>query len=67
VFSLCDICFSDLIVNLPFNGVDIIEFGFMPYWADCKYEMISYEHDPIFVRNLNCDLGDFKFPELSIT
>ena len=67
VFSLRDVCFTDLLMNLPFKGVDIIEFGFMPYWNDCKYEMTSYEHDPIFVRNVGCDLGDFKFPELSIT
>ncbi|TYQ16171.1 UNVERIFIED_CONTAM: putative acyltransferase [Acetivibrio alkalicellulosi] len=67
VFSLKDVSFTDLIRCLPFNGIEKIEFGFMPYWSDIKYDMQEYETDPIFVRNLGCDLGEFKFPELSIT
>lgn len=39
----------------------------MPYWSDIDYTMQEYKTDPLFVRNVNCDLGDFKFPELSIT
>lgn len=67
VFSLRDICFTDLAKYLPFFGVKKIEFGFMPYWSDLKYEMVEYETDPLFVKGAQCKLGDFKFPELSIT
>ena len=67
VFSLRDISFSSLAQQLPFRNVSVIEFGFMPYWSDLKFEMRPYETDPLFVRGLNCKLGDFKFPELSIT
>jgi GNAT superfamily N-acetyltransferase len=67
VFSLMDICFGDLAKHLPFHSVKKVEFGFMPYWPDIEYNMHYYETDPIFVRNISCDLGDFKFPELSTT
>jgi hypothetical protein len=29
--------------------------------------LLEYQTDPLFVRNINCDLGDFEFLELSIT
>jgi len=67
VFSLKDVCFADLIKYLPFNNVKRIEFGFMPCWSDVNCVMKEYETDPLFVRGLHCDLGDFKFPELSVT
>lgn len=67
VFSLKDYAFSDFIKHLPFKDVEEIEFGFMPHWDDCTYVMNEYDHDPLFVRNIPCDLGDFKFPELNIT
>jgi predicted GNAT family N-acyltransferase len=67
VFSLMDICFGDLAKHIPFHSVKKVEFGFMPYWPDIEYNMHDYETDPIFVRNISCDLGDFKFPELSTT
>lgn len=67
VFSKKEITFGQLVSHLPFQGVNRIEFGFMPYWEDVDYIMQDYETDPIFVRNITCDLGDFKFPELSIT
>lgn len=67
VFSLRDINFSELVASLPFNNIAKIEFGFMPYWSDVNFIMEEYETDPLFVRGLSCDLGDFKFPELSIT
>lgn len=67
VFSKKEITFGELALHLPFQGVNRIEFGFMPYWEDVGYSMQDYETDPIFVRNITCDLGDFKFPELSIT
>lgn len=38
----------------------------MPCWPDIHYTMQEYETDPLFVRGVRCDLGDFKFPELSI-
>lgn len=65
VFSLKEIHFSDLVRHLPFANVKKIEFGFMPCWPDVHYTMQAYETDPLFVRGLRCDLGDFKFPELS--
>jgi len=67
VFSLRDISFSDLVRYLPFTNVKRVQFGFMPYWPDVNYEMKEYETDPLFVRGLRCNLGDFKFPELSVT
>ena len=67
VFSMREITFADLANYLPFKNVRRIEFGFMPYWEDLQYEMIRNETDPLFVRGLTCELGDFKFPELSFT
>ena len=67
VFSMKDISFSDLVRYLPFTNVKNVEFGFMPCWSDVNYIMKEYETDPLFVRGLRCNLGDFKFPELSIT
>lgn len=67
VFSLKKISFSELYHALPFQDIKRIEFGFMPYWSDVSYRMEEYETDPLFVRGVNCDIGDFKFPELSIT
>ena len=67
VFSLKEIRFFDLLKRLPFDNINRIEFGFMPYWGDIKYTMQEYETDPLFIKNISCDLGDYKFPELSIT
>jgi len=67
VFSLKEICFADLARFLPFKNVEKIEFGFMPCWDDLEYEMVDCDPEPLFVRDLRCDLGDFKFPELSVT
>ena len=67
VFSLREIDFSDLAKYLPFRNVEKVEFGFMPYWSELEYEMQIYETDPIFIRGITCELGDVKFPELSIT
>lgn len=67
VFSLKDISFSKFANYLPFRNINKIEFGFMPYWSDINFIMQEYTTDPIFVRGISCDLGEFKFPELSIT
>jgi len=67
VFSLKDISFKDLSQHLPFKNVSKVEFGFMPHWKDLNFDMRPYEADPLFVRGINCDLGDFKFPEISFT
>jgi len=67
VFSLREVTFSDLVRFLPFSNIDRIEFGFMPYWSDINYTMEEFETDPFFVRGMPCDLGDFRFPELSKT
>jgi hypothetical protein len=67
VFSLREALFADLVKYLPFKNVDRIEFGFMPPWPDINFAMQAYETDPLFVRGVTCDLGDFKFPDLSVT
>ena len=67
VFSLKHISFLDFARHLPFAGVEKIEFGFMPCWDDLDYKMTECEADPFFTRGVKCNLGDFKFPELSIT
>ncbi|MTI54803.1 GNAT family N-acetyltransferase [Geosporobacter ferrireducens] len=67
VYLLRNINFTQLAKFLPFSNVTKVEFGFMPYWSDIEYVMQEYETDPIFIRGINCDLGEFKFPELSIT
>ncbi len=67
VFSTTAVTFAELVDHLPFEGVEEITFGFMPYWDDCKYEMKEYTHDPLYVKSLECDLGEFKFPDLAIT
>lgn len=67
VFSQKSITFLDLLKYIPFKGITEITFGFMPSWKDCSYEMRDYKCDALFVKNINCDLGDFKFPELAIT
>lgn len=67
MYSLKKISLNDLIENLPFSGVDKIEFGFMPDFEGVNFEMEYNEADPWFVKNINCDLGEIKFPELSLT
>lgn len=67
VYCKQEVEFNELLKNLPFKGVKRIEFGFMPYWENINYRMEEYKTDPIFVKNLKCKLGDFKFPEFSIT
>lgn len=67
VFSLKPMLFADLLPRLPYSNVERIEFRFMPCWSDLKYVMEEQEMNPLFVRGLTCDLGDFKFPELSTT
>ncbi|HPT79363.1 MAG TPA: GNAT family N-acetyltransferase [Candidatus Atribacteria bacterium] len=67
VFSLKDISFSQLAKHLPFKNVTRVEFGSMPCWPDVDYTMEEYGSDPLFVRNVTCDLGEFKFPELAFT
>lgn len=67
VFSLRPICFAELASRLPFTGVERIEFGFMPPWPGLTVTMEETTTDPLFVRSIECDLGDFKFPELSFT
>ncbi|MFP4371211.1 MAG: hypothetical protein ACLFQ4_03200 [Halanaerobium sp.] len=67
IFSLKELSFNQLIKFLPFKNVKKIEFAFTPYFSDLDYQMQEYKGDPFFDRNINCDLGDIKFPELSIT
>ncbi|MTI66975.1 MAG: GNAT family N-acetyltransferase [Firmicutes bacterium] len=67
VFSLQNINFTELIKFLPFCNVNKVEFGFIPHWTDIEYVMHDYKTDPIFIKNVCSDLGEFKYPELSIT
>jgi predicted GNAT family N-acyltransferase len=67
VFSLKETSFSEFLGYLPFSNVQRIECGFMPHWTDIKYSMQEYECEHLFARGASCDLGNFKFPELSIT
>ncbi len=67
VFSLREIGFSELVSHLPFCNVDRIQLGFMPYWTDIDFTLQEYQTDPLFAKGISCDLGDFKFPELSLT
>jgi len=67
VFSLREIRFSELVSHLPFCNVDRIQLGFMPYWTDIDFTLLEYQTDPLFAKGISCDLGDFKFPELSLT
>lgn len=66
-FSEKQIPFSVLLKHLPFQEIERIEFGFTPDDSCDHYYFKECETDPLFVRNIKCDLGDFKFPELSIT
>jgi len=67
MFSRQDVSFATLAKALPFCNVSRLTFGFMPPWADLKFNMESFDADPLFVRGFSCDLGDFKIPELSFT
>lgn len=67
VFSLKNISFKQLAKALPFTGINKIEFGFMPCWNDLKFEMLSCEQDPWFIKNVGCNLNSLKFPELCAT
>lgn len=67
IFSLKELSFNQLIKFLPFENVKKIEFAFTPHFSDLNYQIQEYKGDPFFVRNINCDLEDIKFPELSVT
>lgn len=67
IFSLKELNFNQLIKFLPFKNVKKIEFAFTPHFPDLDYQLQEYKGDPFFVRNINCNLSDIKFPELSIT
>ena len=67
IYSLEEISFSDLLKNLPFNGIKKIEFGFMPTYKNINLTMVEDDADPWFIRNISCDISNIKFPELSMT
>jgi len=67
VFAQKETTFAALAKALPFLGVTKVEFGFMPFWKDLDYTMEPYDGDPIFVRSVQCELGDFKLPDFSYT
>ncbi len=67
VFSKKRISFSEMAQKLPFSGVKRVRLSFMPQWDDVTFRMEERPGDSLFVKNIDCDLGDFKFPELSTT
>ena len=63
------ISFDELIAELPFSGVDTIEFGFCPDWLSVMPNWIptSMTDDPFFIRG-NWNLPNkFRFPLTSET
>ena len=67
IFSGMQVSCSDLAKHLPFDKIERIEFGFIPDHLCDNYRFEEYKTDPLFVRNIKCDLGDFKYPDISIT
>ena len=67
VFSEKQVSLEKMKKHLPFNEIERVEFGFIPDSLCGEYRFENYETDPLFTRNIKCDLGDFKFPELSTT
>ncbi len=66
-FTENEISFEDIKQHLPFRGINRVEFGFTPDHLTEDYRFEDCEADPFFVRGVKCELGSFKFPELSIT
>jgi hypothetical protein len=63
------ITFNEISKQLPFSGVESVEFGFCPDWLGVTphWEAVDCDKDPFFVRG-NWDLPDrFLFPALSAT
>jgi len=69
VFSKQDLLFSELAVQLPFSGVEQIEFGFSPDWLGVKPDWEVYRDDEtaLFIRGDLKYPDVFKFPALSST
>ncbi len=67
IFTENIISFDEIKHYLPFRGITRVEFGFTPDCLATDFHFEEYEADPLFVRGVKCDIGEFKFPELSIT
>ena len=61
------ITFDELITELPFSGVEYVEFGFCPDWLGVcpDWKPVDEESEPFFIRG-KWDLPDiFRFPAMS--
>ena len=67
VFALRPVRWESLAARLPFAGVRRVEFGFVPDALGAPFRWEEFDGDPLFVRGAACELGDFKFPDLSFT
>ncbi|MCL2810275.1 MAG: GNAT family N-acetyltransferase [Clostridia bacterium] len=67
LFALGPVCWEELAAHLPFTGVRRVEFGFVPDGLDAPFRWEEFDGDPLFVRGADCELGDFKFPDLCFT
>jgi len=66
-FAPRPVAWSELVPRLPFAGVRRVEFGFAPDVLGAPFHWEEVAGDPLFVRGVDCDLGDFKFPDLCFT
>lgn len=67
VFSLRPVKWGELLPRLPFSGVRRVEFGFAPDALGIPFRWEEFEGEPLFVRGVDCDLGEFKFPDMYFT
>jgi len=53
------VAFEKLKIELPFNGVEVIEFGFCPDWLDVSpvWEPVGMNDFPVFIK------GEWNLPE----
>ena len=53
------ITFAELALELPFDGINVVEFGFNPDWLGiaANWQPASLKHEPFFIK------GNWKLPE----
>ena len=63
------ISIDELVKELPFSGIEVVEFGFCPEWLDVnpRWEQVDWGKEPFFVKG-DWNLPDaFRFPSMSAT
>ncbi|MCL1983539.1 MAG: hypothetical protein FWG53_10720 [Clostridiales bacterium] len=58
-----------LIRELPFSGVELVEFGFCPDWLGInpRWEQVDWDKEPFFLKG-DWNLPEvFRFPAMSAT